>query len=171
MNLFSFQILSQCTNKMYSKCLGPSFYVAFCPRRVAQVSTILPSFISATHSFFIRIACSSLLLLLMLNPCYVQIISHTRAHLNWKTYMDRPRLKCQDLSETQARKHGRMDGWMEGRIPQQKRRNHYTCLGWTSGRPFRPLLLFFCGRSAPAAGWYLVLLGLMHSCGHRIMSA
>lgn len=114
MNFFSFQILSQCTNKMYSKCLGPSFYVAFCPRRVAQVSTILPSFISATHSFFIRIACSSLLLLLMLNPCYVQIISHTRPHLNWKTYMDRPRLKCQDLSETQARKHGRMDGWMEG---------------------------------------------------------
>lgn len=77
---------------MSSKCFGSeSFSVAFCRS---------PSGIGFDHlgrhrlgpalfyfSHMSHLPCSSpspclLLLLLMLNPCYVQIISHTRPHLN-----------------------------------------------------------------------------------------
>lgn len=68
---------------MSAKCSGQSFYVAFCSKLGQDVQA------NFTIYTCVRKRCPphAGTLLLTLNPCYVQIISHTRPHLNWKTYM------------------------------------------------------------------------------------
>jgi len=162
---------------MCSKCLGPSFYVAFCPRRVAQVLTILPGVFLAQLYFIPPTSFSAQ------QECSSHAVAYAKSLLCTNNLAHTTAFKLKNVHGPATAQMPRLE-W-SGR-PQQKRRNHYTCLGWMPPAPPPPppsprrmsvltagpvFLRSDCHRSKAVRMKFSPAGGLMHSCGHRIMSA